>query len=125
VSDGLFSPQVGDPLLDGRPETARMPTGQKFTRIWKSWLLDRSWDAYFPAKLRLYLYLRILTRDGLGRSVRLTNGTAAEIGLTRQQKHDCLRELEKDGLVTLVRDGHAAPEVAVTPVSPPATRVQI
>ena len=66
---------------------------QLWARIFLARLTDRSWDDFHPPKLRLLLYLQIKSRRGK-RQVHLTNKLAAEIGLSRQQKARCLRELE-------------------------------
>jgi hypothetical protein len=110
-----------DPLFDepatARPKPARMPRGANFVRVWQLWLTDPLWRGYFPARLRLYLYLRHLTRDGLGPPVRLNNEMAGHIGLSRQRKMEYLRELERDGLVKLTTADNHTVEVSVMPVA--------
>jgi hypothetical protein len=75
-------------------------------------LKDRAWDSVYPARTRLHLFLKILSRRG-ERPVRLTNELAAAIGLTRQSKDRILDDLESLGLVSVAGNGQEVPVVRV------------
>jgi hypothetical protein len=75
-----------------------MPRSRDFAKVQLAQLTDRKWNALFPERCRVYLYLVIQSRGGR-RDVRFSNEMAAEIGLIRQSKQRALRWLEKAGLV--------------------------
>jgi hypothetical protein len=101
--------------LKPRQKPARMPRMvEPFARVPLSWLLDPQKGADLSAKLRLHLFLLIETREGR-RPVTLTNALAARIGISRQEKAICLRQLEKDGSLSVVRNGRLSPVVAMKP----------
>jgi hypothetical protein len=52
-------------------------------RVYMSEITDRRNDHIYPARIRLLLYLQMVSRGGK-RPVRLTNEAVAEIGLSRQ-----------------------------------------
>jgi hypothetical protein len=101
---------------DGKPTAARAPRLPRneglFAPVPLEELTDRSWDWMFPARVRLYLYLRIKSRRG-AQTVRFTNEMAAAIGLPKQNKMRELRLLEKRGLVACARHGNRTPIVSV------------
>jgi hypothetical protein len=68
----------------------------------------------YSDRTRLLWYLRIKSWRGQ-RVVRLTNEAAAAIGLNRDRKRKCLRDLESEGHVTVTRTGRQVPVVTVLP----------
>jgi len=118
--DGVWEDDGADPLDEEpdqpapQPKPARLPRSRKhFAMVPLSWLTNRAWDSYMPARQRLFLYLQYKSRRGT-RSVRLSNAMAAEIGLDRHSKMRRLRQLETDGLVTFTLAGRGVPVVIVT-----------
>jgi hypothetical protein len=65
-------------------------------------LRDRRLYRVLPPRTRLYLYLRIKTRDGRD-PVRLTDEVAVALGLPRNSKATALRQLERADLVRVDR----------------------
>ena len=92
---------------DNGEKTARFKQSapkELFDKVKLVHLQDRRWDDLYPANARLFHYLGIRSRRGQ-RSVLLTNTMAAEIGLSRERKRACLRDLERRGLIAVERQG--------------------
>jgi hypothetical protein len=98
------------PKRSATPVKAR----RRFAQVGLDRLRDPVWQREAPARLRLYLLLQYLTKRG-ARSWTLTNDEAAAVGVVRQHKHRCLRELEARGLIRVIRKGGRNPEVALVP----------
>ena len=96
------------PQPPAKPRTARLrrlPVW--FVRVPVSWF-DGSDPRPFPfvgERGRLFLFLLHLSRWGQ-RPVTLTSAVAAPIGQSRQTRSRYLRQLEAEGWVHVVRDGH-------------------
>ena len=90
---------------------ARIPRSREaHAKTELSTLLDSRYRDILSPKTPLYLFLQIKTRDGR-KPVRLTNATAADLGLDRHHKSRYLHELEKIGAVRVERSGLAVPLV--------------
>jgi hypothetical protein len=122
---------VGSSPFDGAPETYRYKpspeveaaqpklqrrAGRFFAQIELAWLSDPRFRGLISPMMRLWLLLQIRTLRG-SRAVRLTNAMAADVDVDRHRKSDCLRRLEKLGLVKVVRSGNRNPEVRWLPPS--------
>jgi hypothetical protein len=103
-------------LVDNSKEQhGLLPPG--WTKVSMAALMDRAWDALYPPKVRLYLYLQNEVRKH--NPITLTNADAAKLGLNRQNKWRALHELETRGLITVVaQDGHQASVVLWHPGPP-------
>ena len=73
---------------------------------------DRRNDGICPSTMRLYLYLIIKTKEGQN-TIKLTNGMAEEIGLSRYSKYRALAQLAEAGLVSVEQNNKQSPLVAV------------
>jgi hypothetical protein len=84
-----------------RPARPRLPrTDKLFTRVFHSWI------KLFPPRSRLLLVLMYRSREGR-KKVRLTAAIAAEAGIPNLDKSRYARELERQGLVRVEREGQA------------------
>jgi hypothetical protein len=86
---------------------------EKFAMVPLRWLMDRRWDNIFPARTRLYLYLQFTSHRGT-QEMRLTNKETTKLGLTKQYKMRCLRQLAADGLVSVVSTDNETVRVSVS-----------
>jgi hypothetical protein len=84
----------------------------RFGSITEEDLADRRFDEVFSATTRLFIHLQIKSHWGR-HDVKLSNDVAAGIGITRQRKQECLRQLERCGLVAVERDGQKVPVVTL------------
>jgi hypothetical protein len=90
---------------------ARIPRSKEaFAKVELSVLMDSRQHDLFAPKIRLYLFLQIKTLDGR-KPVRLTNAIAADLGLSRQHKIRCLRQLEAVSAVRVEWDEQRVPLV--------------
>ena len=104
-------PLYKDPaVLEQRRRSRLLRSEQPFARVKLSVLLDSQQHDLFAPKIRLYLFLQIKTLDGR-KPVRLTNAIAADLGLSRQHKIRCLRQLEAVSAVRVEWDEQRVPLV--------------
>jgi hypothetical protein len=81
------------------PRTRMPHLRDRFVRVKEAWIEDRS---LFTAKGRLFLQLLHESRWGQ-REVRVTATGAAKIGITHRHQSRYVRELERDGRVSVDR----------------------
>ena len=116
--EGVFE-DVDDDLYagEGPAPRAKLPwlprSKKKFAMVPLRWLTSRRMDDIFPARARLYLYLQYRSRRGV-QEVRLTNEEATKLGLTKQYKMHCLRQLAAKGLVSVVSSENETVRVSVS-----------
>jgi len=107
-----------DPLFERPPAPIRRSKpdeeiiGRCRAPINPAWLFHPKWRHTFAPVPRLYLYLWVASHQGR-LAVRLTNEAVTDLGIDRYCKYRCLRELEADGLIHVVRQGQKAPVVTV------------
>lgn len=86
------------------------PKRRRFAQIPLEWLNDPYFRRRISPEIRLYLAVQYATKRG-ARAVRLTNGMAATVGLSRQHKAHYLRKLEAQGLIQITHRGNRNPEI--------------
>jgi hypothetical protein len=89
------------------------PIDDLFSPITLEMLHNRQFDVIHPPITRLYHFIVAQSYRGT-QPFDLTNKMAAKLGIDRFQKSRHLAELERLGLVTVIRDGQATVRVSAT-----------
>jgi hypothetical protein len=111
VDDDFYAGEGPAPEVKRRLQLKRSKV--KFAMVPLRWLMNRRMDNVFPARTRLYLYLQFKSHRGT-QEVKLTNKETNQLGLTKQYKMRCLRQLVANGLVSVVSIDNETVRVSVS-----------